>query len=211
MKVDTGWVVEKFREKASSGIGAVQAWKEVEREFLQQYTGGDAGQAWKSVSGKAFEKIVQEMFRHLVQKETSPPPLEIKQWREVAKVPVVKRILSEHLWVRGELGEPYLAESQVDFVALTLRDGTPHRVVAVYSCKTSLRERFQQDLFWAERLRSRRIRFAFITLNQDGDFAEVIRMVILRKRPRAPKWLSPFTIGYTCSSRRGRSSASLTS
>lgn len=187
MKVDTGWVVEKFREKAISGVGAVQAWKEVEREFLQQYSGGDAGQAWKSVSGKAFEKIVQEIFRHLVQKEVSSPPLEIKQWKEIARVPVVKRILSEHLWVRGEIGEPYLAESQVDFVALALRDGTPHRVVAVYSCKTSLRERFQQDLFWAERLRSRGIHFGFITLDQDSDFAKVIRDGDIEKASKSAK------------------------
>ncbi len=30
------------------------------------------------------------------------------------------------------LGEPYLAESQVDFVALALQDDNPYRVVAVY-------------------------------------------------------------------------------
>lgn len=187
MKVDTGWVVEKFRDKRKTTDSAVQAWKEVEREFLQQYTGGDAGQAWKSVSGKAFEKIVHEIFRHLIQRETPPPPLEIKQWKEIVKNPVVKRILSEHLWVRGEIREPYLAESQVDFVALALRDGSPHRVVAVYSCKTSLRERFQQDLFWAERLRSRGIRFGFITLDQDGDFAEVIQDGDIGKASKSAK------------------------
>jgi hypothetical protein len=32
----------------------------------------------------------------------------------------------------------------------------------------SLRERFQQDLFWAERLRGRGVKFCFITLDNDN-------------------------------------------
>lgn len=40
-----------------------------------------------------------------------------------------------------------------------------NRVVAVYSCKSSLAERYQQDLFWAQRLRERRIRFCLVTLD----------------------------------------------
>lgn len=187
MKVNTDWVVQQFREKTDGGTGAVQAWKEVEKEFLEQYTKGDAGQAWKSVSGKAFEKAIQLLFHNLIRKDKDSPPLEIKQWKEAAKIPVVKRILSEHRWVRGEIREPYLAESQVDFVALALQDDNPYRVVAVYSCKTSLRERFQQDLFWADRLRSRGIRFGFITLDQDGDFEEVIQDGEIEKASKSAK------------------------
>jgi hypothetical protein len=57
----------------------------------------------------------------------------------------------------------------VDFVAYeTDASNNPRRIIAVYSCKVSLRERFQQDLFWAERLRGRGIRFCFITLDNDG-------------------------------------------
>ncbi len=91
----------------------------------------------------------------------------MQAWSDI-KEQLVKRILSETLWLRGELQEPYIAESRVDFVAFEQSEGRPIRVIAVYSCKASLRERFQQDLYWAEKFRSRGIRFCFITLDNDG-------------------------------------------
>jgi hypothetical protein len=92
--------------------------------------------------------------------------LRIAQWRAT---PVsLKEPLSERLWVRGEI-QSVTAESNVDFVAYELdTSNATKRIIAVYSCKVSLRERFQQDLFWAERLRGRGIRFCFITLDNDG-------------------------------------------
>lgn len=105
----------------------------------------------------------------------------MQHWREVHH-PLVKRILSESLWLRGELQEPYTAESQVDFVATEVGKGEPVRVVAVYSCKASLRERFQQDLYWAEKFRSRGIRFCFITLDNDGVLYRAISSGELRSK-----------------------------
>ena len=69
----------------------------------------------------------------------------IAQWR--ATPASLKEPLSERLWVRGEI-QSVTAESNVDFVAYELdTSNTPKRIIAVYSCKVSLRERFQQDLF----------------------------------------------------------------
>lgn len=98
--------------------------------------------------------------------------LEFRCWNEIES-DSVKRILSETLWMRGSL-EEYQAESEVDFVAYEVDQGKPKRVVAVYSCKVSLRERFQQDLYWAERFRSRGIRFCFVTLDNDGVLTKAV-------------------------------------
>jgi hypothetical protein len=97
----------------------------------------------------------------------------VQRWDNLQEI--VKQILSEQLWARGELMEPYLAESHVDFIAIEQEDKRPVRVIAVYSCKASLRERFQQDMFWAERLCSRGIRFCLITLDLDGALLKIIQ------------------------------------
>ncbi|MCS7300603.1 MAG: BsaWI family type II restriction enzyme [Fimbriimonadales bacterium] len=111
--------------------------------------------------------MIASEFRRQIDAENLANTLEVRRWSEIQHK-LVKRILSETLWLRGELQEPYTAESQVDFVATELSGDTPVRVVAVYSCKASLRERFQQDLYWAEKFRGRGIRFCFVTLDNDG-------------------------------------------
>jgi hypothetical protein len=154
---------ERFRQLLKEGKLPKQAWAQLKREYTAQFRSGDAAQSWKSASGKAFEDIVQQEFTSQCQ---GLQDLRVARWHEIDAS--LKEPLSERLWVRGEI-QPVTAESNVDFVAYeTDASNIPRRIIAVYSCKASLRERFQQDLFWAERLRGRGIRFCFITLDNDG-------------------------------------------
>jgi len=154
---------ERYRQLREEGKLPKQAWEQLKREYTAQFSSGDAAQSWKSASGKAFEDIVWQEFTSQCQ---GLKDLQVARWHEIPAS--LKEPLSERLWVRGEI-QAVTAESNVDFVAYeTDASNIPRRIIAVYSCKVSLRERFQQDLFWAERLRGRGIRFCFITLDNDG-------------------------------------------
>jgi len=158
---------ERYRQLLEEGNLPKQAWAQLKSEYTKQFRkrkqSGDAPQSWKSASGKAFEDIVWQEFTSQCQ---GLKDLQVARWHEIPAS--LKEPLSERLWVRGEI-QAVTAESNVDFVAYeTDASNIPRRIIAVYSCKVSLRERFQQDLFWAERLRGRGIRFCFITLDNDG-------------------------------------------
>lgn len=157
---------ERYRQLRQEGNSPTQAWAQLKSDYITQFrqrtTSGDAEQSWKSASGKAFEDIVWQEFSSQCQGLKN---LQVAQWHELPDS--LRKPLSEQLWVRGEI-KPVEAESNVDFVAYEIDDNAPKRIIAVYSCKVSLRERFQQDLFWADRLRGRGIRFCFITLDNDN-------------------------------------------
>ncbi len=158
---------ERYRQLREEGNLPTQAWAQLKSEYITQFRkrtqSGDAPQSWKSASGKAFEDIVWQEFASQCQ---GLKDLQVARWHEIPAS--LKEPLSERLWVRGEI-QAVTTESNVDFVAYeTDASNIPRRIIAVYSCKVSLRERFQQDLFWAERLRGRGIRFCFITLDNDG-------------------------------------------
>ena len=162
---------ERYRQLLEEGNLPKQAWAQLKSEYTKQFRkrkqSGDAPQSWKSASGKAFEDIVWQEFTSQCQ---GLQDLRVARWHEIPDS--LKEPLSERLWVRGEI-QAVTAESNVDFVAYeTDASNIPRRIIAVYSCKVSLRERFQQDLFWAERLRGRGIRFCFITLDIDGVLTE---------------------------------------
>lgn len=165
-------IAKRYESLRAEGRTPREAWEQIKREFLSTTTAKDPQQAWKSASGAALERIVEAEFtRQLRQKRSARNKLLVQRWKDIRN-DLVRRILSEPLWVRGELREPYTAESQVDFVACEQQGGQPQRVLAVYSCKASLRERFQQDLYWAEKFRGRGIRFCFITLDNDETLRE---------------------------------------
>jgi hypothetical protein len=164
---------ERYRQLREEGKLPTQAWAQLKSEYTAQFKlsrrtpSGDAAQSWKSASGNAFEEIVWQEFSAQCQ---GLKDLQVAQWHAIPAS--LKEPLSERLWVRGEI-QAVTAESNVDFVAYeTDASNIPRRIIAVYSCKVSLRERFQQDLFWAERLRGRGIRFCFITLDNDGVLTE---------------------------------------
>jgi len=164
-------LAERYRQLREQEISPTQTWARLKEEyvaqFLEQTPSGNAIQSWNAVSGKAFEDIV---LQELTTQCNGLKNLHVVQWRAISAS--LKEPLSERLWVRGEI-QSVTAESNVDVVAYESNSShVPQRIIAVYSCKVSLRERFQQDLFWAERLRGRGVRFCFITLDNDNVLTE---------------------------------------
>jgi len=156
-------IVNKFWTLLESSKDPKAAWELVHKWWLQTHN----EQSWKSASGAAFEIVTQRYVQDLVDAQPQLKGLiKISRWKDLPTW-LQEGILAERVWQRGELREPVIAPSQVDMAALQMEAEEIRRVVAVYSCKSSAAERYQQDLFWAERLRGRGIRFCFITLD-DG-------------------------------------------
>jgi hypothetical protein len=156
-------IVDKFWTLFKRNNDPMAAWREVYRWWLQS---GHSEQSWKSASGAAFERIAQQYVQQLVDADPRlKGQVEIKRWNQLEQ-DLQEGILAEQVWQKGELRKPVTVPSEVDMVALQVEGEEISRVIAAYSCKSSAAERYQQDLFWAERLRGRGIRFCFVTLDE---------------------------------------------
>ena len=176
-------IPKRYMQLCKQGNTPRKAWEQLKAEYIAQCgPEKDAEQSWKSVSGKAFEKIVLQVFTTQLGDLQS---LKVVQWKSLPEQ--LKEPLSERLWVRCEI-RPITVESEVDIVAYKIDDkakiddNARKRIIAVYSCKVSLRERFQQDLFWAGRLRERGIRFCLVTLDNDGDLTKAATTGVLSSK-----------------------------
>jgi hypothetical protein len=157
-------IVDKFWTLLKSNNDPMAAWREVYRWWCKEK--GHSEQSWKSASGAAFERIAQQYVQQLVDADPRlKGQVEIKRWNQLEQE-LQEGILAEQVWQKGELRKPVTVPSEVDMVALQVEGEEISRVIAAYSCKSSAAERYQQDLFWAERLRGRGIRFCFVTLDE---------------------------------------------
>ncbi len=166
MNVET--LLLEYQRLRSEGLTPIRAWERLQQFYGKERASAgsvrDIGQGWRSLSGKVFEQIVMAEINSQLSHHNLASEMKAAPWPVLPDK--VRSALSERLWVRGEL-TPVEAESYVDIVAYEVDEQGPVRVLSAYSCKVSLRERFQQDFFWAERLRGRGIRFCFITMDND--------------------------------------------
>ena len=157
-------IVDKFWKLLKINNDPMAAWQEVHRWWCKEK--GHSEQSWKSASGAAFEQIAQQYVQQLVDADPRlKGQVKIKRWNQLEQE-LQEGILAEQVWQKGELRKPVTVPSEVDMVALQVEGEEISRVIAAYSCKSSAAERYQQDLFWAERLRGRGIRFCFVTLDE---------------------------------------------
>jgi len=154
--------------------GPVSAWQKAREDFITNNPGSakDVEQSWKSASGNALEKIVLkeiskqiEQIQKQQQQSEACTGLKVYPWNQLP-AEIRRGILSEQVWKPGTV-EHVSVESKVDIVVVKQStEERIERVVAVYSSKVSVAERYQQDLFWVERFRERRIRFCFATIDE---------------------------------------------
>lgn len=163
-----GEIADKFILLHAETKDCAQAWVRLRKQYEAEAAaaGKDPAQAWKSVSGKAFEAISKRMLQEAIRGLKDSRDLRVLSWDEIEPA-VQNGVLAERVWVKGKVREPEIARSLVDLVIVKVDGkGRIERVVSVYSCKTSARERYQQDLYWAEKLRGRGIKFCFATLDE---------------------------------------------
>lgn len=140
------------------------AWCETLKQLLEERSSHDVK---RSKKGKLFEAFTLEWIaRNATQSPQGSVRIELNLWDELPEE-LRKGVLAERVWLSGNLRAPVIVESRVDLAALKWSTSEVERVVAAYSCKASIRERYQQDLFWADRLKARGIRFCLITDDED--------------------------------------------
>ena len=164
------WVetLDVFTQQYEATGDYSRAWAET-RDWFEaraRVTGvEDPTQAWRSVSGNVFEHACKQIIKRAVPSVLGAREVRIMLWGEVPEE-VRDGVLSERVWHRGNVRQPAIVPSLVDAVAATVdKLGHIEDIIAAYSCKSSVRERYQQDLFWVEKLRGRGIRFCFITID----------------------------------------------
>lgn len=165
---ETQELINKFWELHVELGGYAKAWSAAkiwfERRALTQ--GKDPGQTWRPTSGRAFEHIAVSVIEDQVTSGSLASVIRIVRWDELDQE-IQHGILAEPVWPKGKITEFEMVESKVDVIALALENERPYRIVSVYSCKSSVAERYQQDLFWAEKIKGRGIKFCFITIDAD--------------------------------------------
>jgi hypothetical protein len=161
-------LVEKFWDLYSRLGSYSGAWRELHSWSLLGGAArglGSPGQGWNSASGKAFEIISQHIIIDQIKVSHLSSTVQVTPWGDTPSH-IREGILSEMVWPKGQISHPERAESNVDVIATLRQDHEPIRVISVYSCKSSTAERYQQDFYWAEKLKARGIRFCFVTIEE---------------------------------------------
>jgi len=160
-------LVNRFWELHNNLKSYPKAWASLYDWSLQQGQARSLGSpvdSWKSASGKAFEEIAIGIINDQVTNSRLRALIRILRWGQ-ADPDMRRGILAEPVWPKGQIKEAEIAESKVDVIAVAVENEHPYRLVSVYSCKSSVAERYQQDLFWAEKIRGRGIKFCFVTID----------------------------------------------
>ncbi len=159
-------LIDKFWEYHKTTMNYSAAWELTHQWSLMEGANKglkNPGQGWNSASGIAFENISKDIIIEQVRNSHLSATVSVQLWIE-APEDIKTGILSELVWPKGQISNPERAESNVDVVAMLNEGGKPVRVISVYSCKSSTAERYQQDFYWAEKLKGRGIHFCFVTI-----------------------------------------------
>jgi len=169
--------IEKGEISFTEGWSKIRTLKDDYVDNLDRHDSSikDSEQSWHSFIGNKFEKLVRTTIlaylKELKQKDETFKGLTILTTSELQK----KRyeIIFRKLAVR--YGE-YLLLPDIDLSIVDFNDKNPWEsiVIAIISCKTSLRERIAQACYWKLKLMSsdatRHIKIFLATVDNDKDF-----------------------------------------
>ena len=147
--------------------------EEVKILHHNDFTGSDHGQSWRSFKGKNFEKLIE----HIIVEEIHGLGLEMINGNHLAGKK--GKALSEKLQkVRSNLLIDYgKFGKHLPDVDLVIYHPTTCKVIAIISCKITLRERISQTGYWKLKLHNqsttKHIRVYFITPDEDNTLATV--------------------------------------
>jgi len=113
-------------------------------------------QAWKSCKGKLYEYVVYEYIKEILKKKNISY-ISVKMEEELGESE--KESVQIHNW-----------DTIMPDTDLVLEKDS--RILAILSCKTSLRERLTETAFWSYMLRTssgKRVEIVFVTTNKDNE------------------------------------------
>jgi len=170
-------IEEIIKQMEKGKIDFLTAWNEI-KKMKNEYVGQkdafkSAEQSWHSFIGKKFQKMVHITIKNFIEKEKKAFPLlkglTVLTESEVKKEEIISRKLSV------KYGSFFLLPD-VDSVIVNMNeeDRWKSEILAIISCKTSLRERIAQACYWKLKLLSsdatKHIKVFLATVDNDGDF-----------------------------------------
>jgi len=158
-------------------IDFLTAWNEIKKlkdgYVEQKEVFKSAEQSWHSFIGKKFQEMVHLTIKNFIEKEKKSSPLlkglTLLTESEVKKDEIISRKLSV------KYGSFFLLPD-VDSVLVNINeeDRWKSEILAIISCKTSLRERIAQACYWKLKLLSsdatKHIKVFLVTVDNDKDF-----------------------------------------
>jgi len=150
-----------------------KAWAEITKmknEYIKQYS----QQSWNSFIGHNFEKVIYPIIKSYLRRKKSENPifsgLDVLTESELKSNDILVRKLAVRY---GD----FLLLPDVDIVIVDIdyNENWRSEILAICSCKTSLRERIAQACYWKLKLVSsdstRNVRVFLVTTDNDDDFS----------------------------------------
>lgn len=165
--------IEKLVHDIKKGDAKLEdAWEkiqELKKVYVRQYS----QQSWNSFIGKKFQEAVFSNLRNYIKQLKSQSP-RFKKVHIFTESQIKKNeIISRKLAVK--YGEYFLLpDADMAIVYYNFADPWSSEVLAIVSCKTSLRERIAQACYWKLKLLSSNItkntQVVLATMDNDKDF-----------------------------------------
>ncbi|RKU20142.1 DNA modification methylase [Candidatus Poribacteria bacterium] len=111
------------------------------RDFLKRNPKGNHQQSWNNFKGNCFEKLLQ----HIITKSVEPFGLKVVNDKELKKKRLSEQLVAVKRNLVIDYGKYGMHLPDADIV---IYNPKKCRVIAVISCKTSLRERIAQTGYW---------------------------------------------------------------
>lgn len=182
-------VLKIIQQIEDGQVDPTKGWNEIKRlkeEYISNLSKHhpkikSAEQSWHSFIGNKFEKLVNSTVRAYINKmkeDETLKGLSVLTADEIEK----NEIISRKLAVR--YGEYFLLpDTDLSIVDFNFEHSWDSTIVAIISCKTSLRERIAQACYWKLKLLSsdvtKDIKVFLATVDNDKDF-----IIDLRKKDR---------------------------
>ena len=160
--------VETHGDEAYKNISRV--FEKARKKHAEEYKGEDAGQSWRAIKGRGFEKLVI----YIIEKSIKKLGLEILKGDRLERRKEVA-IISERSTldeIRDNLMISYVNnKQQMPDADLIVYNPEDNQIIAILSCKITLRERIAQTGYWKLKLASQEetenIKVLFVTLDED--------------------------------------------
>lgn len=133
--------------------------------------GVDAGQSWNSWSGKALQYLIKFIVEDFI--ISLNHPLGVTDDGALRR----KKLPADLDKVRRNIEIFYDSHSIVPDADIIIYDKSSYKVIAVLSCKASLRERVAQSAYWKLKFQlndtTRDILCYLLSTDNDGDFVDI--------------------------------------
>jgi len=174
MNIDQIKKIYLSRKKKEIGDNFIKSiFDEIKEKYKKEKRreGKDANQSWNSWSGKALQELIKFIVEDFI--SSLKFPIGITNDASLRK----KKLPAELDRVRRNIEIFYDFHSIIPDADIIIYDKFSYRIIAVLSCKASLRERVAQSAYWKLKFQyndtTKDILYYLLSTDNDGDFVNI--------------------------------------